>query len=259
MKRIARRDLLTGAGMTMAGWAAPLPGLVGEAPTAQKLKIVVTGAHPDDPESGCGGTILRYTETGHAVTILYLTRGESGIPGTAMDEAACIRTEESLKACEILKAKAVFAGQIDGHTEVNETRYAEFHRLLEAENPDVVFTHWPVDKHRDHRAASLLTLDAWLQGGRKYDLYYYEVDLGRQSQIYHPTDYVDISTTIERKKAACWAHASQHPETDFWPMHDAMNRFRGMEGNLKFAEAFIRHCQNPGAEPPSPKPKVPAD
>lgn len=241
-----------GAGIAMAGLSAPFPGLAGDARSARRLKVVVTGAHPDDPESGCGGTIARYTEAGHDVTILYLTRGESGIPGTAMNEAARIRTAESLKACEILRAKAVFAGQIDGHTELNETRYAEFRRLLDAENPDVVFTHWPIDTHRDHRATSLLTFDTWLQDGRKYALYYYEVDQGSQTQIYHPTDYVDISTTVECKKAACWAHASQHPETDFWIMHDAMNRFRGMEGNLKFAEAFIRHCQNPGAGPPAP-------
>ena len=98
----------------------------------------------------------------------------------------------------------------------------------------------PIDSHRDHRATSLLTYDAWLYGGRKFDLYYYEVDQGEQTQLFHPTDYVDITETESRKRAACFAHLSQKPETSFWPLHDMMNRFRGMECGVKFAEAFVQ-------------------
>ncbi|HEV2483966.1 MAG TPA: PIG-L family deacetylase [Terracidiphilus sp.] len=50
--------------------------------------------NPDDPQSGCGGTIARYTDEGHEVVILYLTRGESGIERTSMQDAAAIRTAE---------------------------------------------------------------------------------------------------------------------------------------------------------------------
>src|SRR5207302_1885176 len=106
------------------------------------LKVLVAGAHPDDRESGCGGTIARYTGQGHAVTILYLTRGEAGIAGKTHDEAAAIRTAELEKACKILGAKPIFAGQIDGATEVNRARNEEFFKLVEAEKPDVIFTHW---------------------------------------------------------------------------------------------------------------------
>jgi len=49
------------------------------------------GGHPDDPESGCGGTLARYTALGAGVTIVYLTRGEAGIPRKSHDEAAAIR------------------------------------------------------------------------------------------------------------------------------------------------------------------------
>ena len=251
MADFSRRELLKRSSMVAASLGAGLPGIAAaeSTPAAGKLKIVVTGGHPDDPESGCGGTIARYTDAGHEVVILYLTRGESGIVGKTMQEAATIRTSESMKACAILKARPVFAGQIDGHAEINQARYDEFRQLLEAEKPDVVFTHWPIDTHRDHRAASLLTYDAWVVGGRKFDLYYYEVDLGKQTQLFNPTNYVDISPTVDRKKAACFAHASQFPEKGLWTLHDPMNRFRGMEGGATFAEGFIRHCQNPGSEP----------
>jgi hypothetical protein len=88
------------------------PGREGTGAGAKKLKIVVTGGHPDDPESGCGGTIALYTSLGHEVTILYLTRGEAGIAGMSLQEAATIRSAECEKACEILKARSVFAGRL---------------------------------------------------------------------------------------------------------------------------------------------------
>ncbi len=218
--------MLSHSGLLLASLGTAQQGVDAET-AARKMRVVVVGAHPDDPESGCGGTIARYTGEGHAVTVLYLTRGESGIRNMAMDKAAAIRTAESEKACAILKARPVFAGQIDGHTEINAARYEELRAMLDAEKPDIVFTHWPVDAHRDHRAASMLAYDAWLATDRSFDLYYFEVEQGRQTQIFHPTDYVDIATTVDMKKAACFAHASQHPDTDFWPLHDAMQRFRG--------------------------------
>ncbi len=248
MGKITRRDMLGRSSLFMASMGAgfaPLGANAEPAPAARRLKIVVVGAHPDDPESGCGGAIALYADQGHDVAVLYLTRGETGIKGVSMPEAAAIRTAEAEKACAILKAKPAFAGQVNGQTEVNRSRYEDFRKLLDAENPDVVFTHWPVDTHRDHRVASLLVYDAWLEGGKKFDLYYYEVDQGIQTQVFHPTCYVDIAQSVSRKKAACFAHASQHPDTDFWPLHEAMDRFRGMECGVKDAEGFIRHCQNP--------------
>ena len=247
MTKITRRKLLAQSAFLTAasGTRFASRGLLKDNATPnQKPRLVVVGAHPDDPESGCGGTIAVHTSLGHEVTILYLTRGEAGIEGKTHQEAAAIRTAESEKACGILKARPVFAGQIDGDTEINRTRYADFRKILDSAHPDIVLTHWPVDTHRDHRAASLLTYDAWLESGKKFALYYYEVDQGEQTQIFHPTHYVDITQTESSKHAACDAHASQQPETSFYVLHDMMNRFRGMECGVKFAEAFVRHNQS---------------
>ena len=248
MSDITRRELLGQSALLLAssGKTLSASGLVAEngASPEKKLKIVVVGGHPDDPESGCGGTIALYSTLGHEVTILYLTRGEAGIEGKSHQESAAIRTAESEKACGILGAKPLFAGQIDGDTEINRARYSDFRKALDSEHPDIVLTHWPVDSHRDHRAASLLTYDAWLESGKKFALYYYEVDAGEQTQIFRPTHYVDITSTESRKHAACSEHASQQPETTFYILHDMMNRFRGMECGVKFAEGFVRHNQS---------------
>lgn len=240
--KISRREMLEASSILAASIVAPRPLRAAE--ISRKLNIVVVGAHPDDPESGCGGAIALYSEQGHNVTIFYLTRGEAGIAGKSAREAAAVRTAESEKACAILRAKPIFAGQIDGDSEVDNTRYADFKKLLAAQNPDIVFTHWPIDTHRDHRAASLLAYDAWLDSGRKFDLYYFEVDLGEQTQNFHPTEYVDISSVESIKKSACFAHVSQQPATTFWPLHERMMRFRGMECGVENAEAFVRESLN---------------
>jgi LmbE family N-acetylglucosaminyl deacetylase len=241
MGTISRRELLALSGATVVG--LPLAGLAAEADKPRALKVVVAGAHPDDPESGAGGTMARLADMGHEVVALYLTRGEAGIRGKSHEQAAAIRTEEAKKACQILRARPVFAGQIDGATEINAERYEHFAKILSAEKPDMVFTHWPVDTHRDHRAASLLTYDCWLNTGRSFALYYFEVMTGSQTQDFRPTHYVDITSTEKRKRDACYAHPSQDPP-HFYDHHDLMNQFRGKENNCRYAEAFVHHDQS---------------
>src|SRR4030088_671573 len=79
-----------------------------------KLKVVVPGGHPGDPECGCGGTIARYSDLGHDVVLLYLNRGEGFCGLNDLKDCARIRTSEGGKACAILKARPAFAGQYDG-------------------------------------------------------------------------------------------------------------------------------------------------
>ena len=211
----------------------------------RKWKIVVTGGHPGDPEYGCGGTIARYTDLGHEVTLLYLNRGEKHCPESPEEAAANPRVAEAKRACAILKARPVFAGQCDAHAVVDGPRYDEFRTLIEAENPDALFTHWPVDNHRDHRAIAMLSLDAWIRLNRRVPLYFYEVSDGEDTTMFAPTDYVDIAAAEPRKRAACYAHTSQAPDK-YYELQDQVARFRGIESRHARAEAFSRHSGGPG-------------
>ncbi|MCW5978406.1 MAG: PIG-L family deacetylase [Bryobacteraceae bacterium] len=213
----------------------------------RKWKVLVAGAHPDDPETGCGGTICRYTAAGHDVAVLYLTRGEAGVRGASHKDAARIRTEEAKQACAALKARALFAGQIDGATEITARRYGEMLEIVRAEDPDVIFTHWPVDTHRDHRICSNLIFDAWLSGSRRAALYYYEVARGFQTQTFSPTDWVNIDAVIEQKWKACFLHKSQGITRERYDQdHGRMELFRGLEARCRYAEAFVRQMPGPG-------------
>jgi len=243
-RREALRLLTAPIGLAALG-VAPLGINRGAATrSSTKLKVLVAGGHPDDPESGCGGTIARYVDAGHEVLALYLTRGEAGIQGKTHEEAARIRTAEAERASSILGAQARFFGQIDGDTHVDKAAYAAMRDLFARERPDVVFTHWPVDTHPDHRAVSLLVYDAWMRTGRTAALGYFEVLSGDQTQLFHPTDYMDISSVAQRKRDAVMVHTSQKP-AEWYPAHERMSRFRGMEHGCEHAEALIRHDRGP--------------
>jgi LmbE family N-acetylglucosaminyl deacetylase len=217
------------------------------ASSTKRLSVVCVGAHPDDPESGCGGTLARYSAAGHRVTTVYLTRGEAGIPGKSHEQAAKIRSAEAEDASRILGAKAVFAGQIDGATEVNRQRAESLRNLLAAEEPDVVFTHWPLDSHSDHQAAAMLTVRAYLGLSRRFGLYFFEVNSGSQTFGFQPCVYVDITSTRERKRAALFAHRSQGGERIYRSHHEPMEVFRGRELGVSAAEAFVSVARNNAA------------
>lgn len=202
-------------------------------------KVLVVGAHPDDPETMCGGTMIKLRQMGVEVVSVYLTGGEAGIPGKSHEESRAIRTAEAKKACEAMGVRSIFLTQIDGNAEINKARYAELEALIEAEKPDLVITHWPIDSHRDHRVCSILVYDAWRQSRYSFDLYYGEVMTGMQTQTFAPTHWVNITEQHDQKVKAYYCHESQEMSV-IQEWHDAMEIFRGMECHTKYAEAFTK-------------------
>lgn len=206
----------------------------------EKRVIVCVGGHPDDPESGCGGTLSLYAKAGHKVIIVYLTRGDAGISGKTLTEAATIRTREAEEACSIIGAKPYFFGQVDGSTIFNRTEIVRMQQLLIELKPDVLFTHWPVDSHPDHQVASMLCYQCWLNMEKSFQMYYFEVNSGFQTMQFIPTDYLDITEVAEQKKNALYRHKSQQPDEIYFSHHLIMQQFRGREIGVKEAEAFVR-------------------
>lgn len=238
MPRISRRQLAFGSLAALeAASAANSPQ------DARRLSVVVAGAHPGDPEYGCGGTISRYTESGHRVAIVYLNQGDKGCENKPSAACAAIREREAERACAILKARPVFAGQRDGDSIIDAAHTEAFCKLIEAQSPDVLFTHWPVDNHPDHRATAALSFSAWQRLGKRFAIYFYEVSDGDDTVMFSPTDYVDISITETHKRRACYAHASQSPDK-FYALQAKVSAFRGVEAGCEEAEAYARHPQS---------------
>lgn len=233
-----RRDFLSSSLAALPASWLQQPGAPGQ--PRSRLHVVAIGGHPDDPESGCGGTLARASAAGHRVTVVYLTRGERGIEGATLEAAARTRTAEAEAACRILGAAPVFAGQIDGATEFSRDHSERFTSLVRGLQPDIVLTHWPIDTHADHQVASLLAFRAWLSLGHAFTLCYFEVNAGEQTRGFSPADYVDITPFADVKRRAVLAHASQDGAAIMRDHHEPMATFRGREIGVAQAEAFVR-------------------
>jgi len=207
------------------------------------MRVLVLGAHPDDPESGCGGTMARHALAGDEVLSVYLTRGGQGLSGHDPEEVERLRTREAQTACHILNVEPVFFDFPDGGLEVSPSTLDAVRALLVERPPDLLLAHWPLDTHPDHQAVGVLALRAWLSinsgaAGCPFPLHFYEVMTGHQTLHFLPSLYTDITETAPIKRLAVMAHASQHP-VHWYPHHARMDCFRGIEAGVDQAEAFV--------------------
>jgi LmbE family N-acetylglucosaminyl deacetylase len=256
--KLSRRSMLRqSAGLTAAGLLSVVNSRAQEkrAEPDRKLRVVAVGGHSDDPQTCAGGTLTLFADQGHDVVALTLAGGPPPGPDADREKRSVRSRLDSMKMAEILKIRLDclnYTGSNSGQfsvpivygtaSEINGQRYKEFTETL-LDKYDIVFTHWPIDYHMDHRAASLLTYSAWLASGRRFPLYYMEAETGAQTQNFFPTHYVDITSVGERTHEGWKALTLWYDE--IWPLHDLMRRMRGAEHGCKLAEAFNHHPQSP--------------
>ena len=176
------------------------------------LDLLAIGAHPDDCDISCGGTLALAAVQGYRTGILDLTRGEMGTNGTPETRAA-----ESTEAARILGLAGRWnAGLPDGGIRsLDPEQERVVVRFLRALRPAILLTHFPQDRHPDHVQASILTERAWyLAGLIRYDAdgepfrssarFHFASRVG-----FHPTIVIDVSEHWETKRRAILAHKTQ--------------------------------------------------
>lgn len=213
-----------------------------EGPTG-RLRVVVFGAHPDDPESGAGGLIATLTKQGHEVICAYGTafRGDRRIAGRPEAE---VRRAEATAACKVLGATPRTFPFAHESLVADEATLKVVSAWLDEIKPDVVVTHWPLDTHPNHHVVSSLVWRCYRrQGG--WNLYFFEVMTDRQTIAFRPELYLDIAPVRDLKRRALDEHRSQGPE-EIWKAHEAMQRRRGAECGVEFAEAYSLVEAKPG-------------
>jgi LmbE family N-acetylglucosaminyl deacetylase len=198
-------------------------------------RILAIGAHPDDIELGCGGTIGVACSKGANVVAVFLTKGEqSGNPES--------RRQESLKALDLLGVNEVHFGDFADTEIPNSRQVIDF---LESFCKDgcveTVLTHTVNDSHQDHRQVGWLSLSAFRKVPR---ILAYETP--RVTPSFSPTYFVDISEFVERKWGALKCHKSQ--KTKRYLAYESMINlasFRGSQFSVRAAEAFevIRYLE----------------
>ena len=130
-------------------------------PIPSSVDILAIGAHPDDVELGCGGTLAKHVAAGHRVAILDLTRGEMGTRGTAE-----LRDAEAQEAARVLGVtQRLNAGMRDGFLENSEANQRVLIAFIRAFRPRIVLATAPKDRHPDHGHASQLIVDSCLKAG----------------------------------------------------------------------------------------------
>lgn len=222
------------------------------------MRILAVGAHPDDLEILCAGTLARYTQQGNKVIMCHVTNGDKGHYEVPPHELAPIRQREAENAAEVIGADIIDLGLPDAGLAVDiPTRMVVVDVIREAA-PDIIITHSPDDYAPDHVAASRLVFDASyictapsVKTVRKAHsivtpIFYMDTLAGMN---FIPEEYVDITDTIETKKSMLSMHKSQldwleeHGGLDIMDFVETTARFRGLQAGVRYAEAFRRlHC-----------------
>ena len=176
-----------------------------------KLDVIAFGAHPDDVEIGCGGTIIKLEALGYTTGVVALTRGEMGTRGSAE-----IRAREFAAAARVLGVSVHKTLDMpDGRVEPNWENKVKVIREIRAHQPRVVFAPYWVARHPDHEAASRIVRESsYLSGLKKLDTGQeahrpFKVLFYQSRFEFSPSFVSDISSSHEKKLEAIRCYESQ--------------------------------------------------
>ncbi len=205
------------------------------------MKIFAVGAHLDDIEIACGGTLAKAVEAGHEVKVLIMSKsGYTNKEGNIQrsDEVAVVEGINALHTLGITDIEILdfptkdipFRSDI---VNAIDLRISQF-------DPDIVFTHHPFDTHQAHEGVSKATIAA---ARRKNTLFFYEpiTPSGRSYVAFKPMLYVDIESTLDKKIESLKCHTSEYNKFGAEDWIEGVRcrcGFRGYEIGKKYAEAF---------------------
>ncbi|HWP81207.1 MAG TPA: bacillithiol biosynthesis deacetylase BshB1 [Bacteroidota bacterium] len=221
------------------------------------VDILALGAHPDDIELSCGGTLAKLKKLGRSIALIDITEGELGTRGTKE-----MRQKEAEEAAKILGAVTRRNLKIpDGNIEVNQDNRLKLIQLIRELQPKVMLIPYSVDRHPDHGRAHLLCKESWFYAGLQkirttlngQTQHAYRPDRYYEYMQWHqvtPTFIVDISDVMDVKMNAIRAHRSQFhdpeskdPETvlsrpDFLDSVENRARYYGRRIGVQYGEPF---------------------
>jgi len=195
------------------------------------MNILAIGAHPDDIEFGCAGTLVKYREKGAAIYLLVLTDGSSGGDIEA-------RREEQLNSANLIGATDLFWGNYkDTKIPLNNGLIVKVEHYMKKVKPDMIFTNYLEDTHQDHRnlTNSVVAATRYTKNVLLYE--------GPTTVNFNPYVFVDITEVFKEKIECLKAHASQVDRTHIeglpiLEIAKATAHFRGTQGRVKLAEGF---------------------
>jgi len=224
------------------------------------MKVLAIGAHPDDIELLCAGTLVCYAREGHEVFMCHVCDGNKGSLIYSSEELKKIRRKEAIESAKLIGAKSIWGGISDGEVVVDLDSRVKMIDVIRQANPDIVITHHPDDYHSDHINVSRLVFEAtylanlklWKTNYPSTDripvLYYMDTLAGAN---FVPVEYVDISKTIDIKVKMMLKMQSQlgwlkeMHNTNAEEFIKTIARFRGYQAGVPYAEAFVQQQMYP--------------
>lgn len=222
------------------------------------MNILAIGAHPDDLELYCYGTLAKYIQQGHHVVTCSIANGNLGHYEIMPDDLAKIRKEETTNAAQLIGAEYIGIDIGDMKVNAQDTDVQrKMVELIRSVKPNLIITHNPDDYMPDHVETSKLVFYASFGSSipnyrtetvfyeAVVPIYYMETAMGIG---FIPQEYVDISETIDIKVQALKCHKSQlqwlddHDGFDIVHYAGVMGEYRGVQCNAKYAEGF-RKCE----------------
>ncbi len=217
------------------------------------MHVLAVGAHPDDLEILCGGTLAKYARRGDRVTMAVATNGEVGSATLPKNEIAAIRQREAAASASAIGAEFIWMDYPDEFLfSTAETRLA-FLNMVRGVNPDVILAHSPTDYHPDHRTAGQILWDIRVMTtvpnietanppcSKIPEILYMETIAGID---FIPEHYVDISEVFPRKQQMLACHQSQAAWLEnqygmsYLEFIDYIGRYRGLQSGVRYAECF---------------------
>jgi len=219
------------------------------------MNVLAVGAHPDDLEILCAGTLARFARQGNEVSMAYACRGDKGHFEIEPDELAKIRTKEARDSAAVIGAASLRLGIDDLELRVERPNVMRFVDLIRRTRPDIIITHHPEDYMPDHTVTSKLVFDASFiatlphtktrhRHWQKVTPIYYMDTLAGVN--FEPCEYVDITESLQTKLEMLRKHSSQiewlrnHDKIDIIEFVKTVARFRGLQSGTKYAEGFRR-------------------
>lgn len=218
------------------------------------MNILAIGAHPDDIEIGCGGTLAKFAARGDKVFMCHVATGNVGHKVLTPEELIVIRGKEAQEAGKLIGAEVFSLGESDLFIRSdNMGTRDKIVDIIRFTKPDLIITHNPSDYMDDHDETSKLVFEASMAATvphhhTKYDyypkltpIYYMEPVCGVNSI---PVEFVDITDFISTKLQMIEKHESQHKwlkdhdNMDFLDMVRTMAKFRGYQCDTGYAEGF---------------------
>ena len=209
----------------------------------KRQNVLAIGAHPDDVEFGCSGTLIRHSHSGDNVTVLVMTNSAS-VDGTT---GMTIRTHDQLnketnEAAERMEADLRFLDFRDLHVPFSFDSVSGIEKIIKELNVDIMYTHWAGDSNQDHIA----TYKASVAAARyvKNVFCYEQIPIPRHTENeMKPTMYSDITREFEGKLLVAKSHDSQlkkYAAAGFNVLEnlETLAKFRGIQAGVEYAEAF---------------------